>query len=187
MCFLDDFLAYGNNSKNIRKTAGKAKIRSARRNVKAAWEDYRRVLGRLQGRKQEAGASEKEGWSSTPTPVGRRIASRIPPGRIDWVVGGRVVFFVLVVFSVFYVFVGLVAVLGCLLVVWLLGCWFEQPNNPKKQPPNNPMIRQPSYQTTQEHNNPTTQTNRFLTKKSKRQTTKNIRKSSQGDPNWSQN
>ena len=29
------------------------------------------------------------------------IASRIPPGRIDWVVGGRVVFFVLVVFSVF--------------------------------------------------------------------------------------
>ena len=115
------------------------------------------------------------------------IASRIPPGRIDWVVGGRVVFFVLVVFSVFYVFVGLVAVLGCLLVVWLLGCWFEQPNNPKKQPPNNPMIRQPSYQTTQEHNNPTTQTNRFLTKKSKRQTTKNIRKSSQGDPNWSQN
>ena len=115
------------------------------------------------------------------------IASRIPPGRIDWVVGGRVVFFVLVVFSVFYVFVGLVAVLGCLLVVWLLGCWFEQPNNPKKQPPNNPIIRQPSYQTTQEHNNPTTQTNRFLTKKSKRQTTKNIRKSSQGDPNWSQN
>ena len=93
------------------------------------------------------------------------IASRIPPGRIDWVVGGRVVFFVLVVFSVFYVFVGLVAVLGCLLVVWLLGCWFEQPNNPKKQPPNNPIIRQPSYQTTQEHNNPTTQTNRFLTKK----------------------
>ena len=29
------------------------------------------------------------------------IASRIPPGRIDWVVGGRVVFFVIVVFSVF--------------------------------------------------------------------------------------
>ena len=115
------------------------------------------------------------------------IASRIPPGRIDWVVGGRVVFFVLVVFSVFYVFVGLVAVFGCLLVVWLLGCWFEQTNNSKKQPPNKPMIRQPSYQTTQEHNNPTTQTNRFLTKKSKRQTTKNIRKSSQGDPNWSQN
>ena len=114
-------------------------------------------------------------------------ASRIPPGRIDWVVGGRVVFFVLVVFSVFYVFVGLVAVLGCLLVVWLLGCWFEQPNNPKKQPPNNPIIRQPSYQTTQEHNNPTTQTNRFPTKKSKRQTTKNIRKLSHGDPKWSQN
>ena len=32
------------------------------------------------------------------------IASRIPPGRIDWVVGGRVVFFVFVVFSVFPVF-----------------------------------------------------------------------------------
>ena len=91
------------------------------------------------------------------------IASRIPPGRIDWVVGGRVVFFVLVVFSVFYVFVGLVAVLGCLLVVWLLGCWFEQPNNPKKQPPNNPIIRQPSYQTTQEHNNPPTQQKQFTT------------------------
>ena len=104
-------------------------------------------------------------WQASSTPrrgAADLIASRIPPGRIDWVVGGRVVFFVLVVFSVFYVFVGLVAVLGCLLVVWLLGCWFEQPNNPKKQPPNNPMIRQPSYQTTQEHNNPTTQTNRFL-------------------------
>ena len=125
---------------------------------------------------------------------GRRIASRIPPGRLVWLVGGWVVFFVLVVFSVFYVFVGLVAVLGCLLVVWLLGCWFEQPNNPKKQPPNNPIIRQPSYQTTQEHNNPTTQTNRFHTKKSKRQTTKNTGKSGQGhqigariDQKWSQN
>ena len=32
------------------------------------------------------------------------IASRIPPGRIDWVVGGKVVFFVFVVFSVFLVF-----------------------------------------------------------------------------------
>ena len=41
------------------------------------------------------------------------IASRIPPGRIDWVVGGRVVFFVFVVFSVFPVFVGLVAFLLC--------------------------------------------------------------------------
>ena len=51
------------------------------------------------------------------------IASRIPPGRLVWLVGGWVVFFVLVVFSVFYVFVGLVAVLGCLLVVGLLGCW----------------------------------------------------------------
>ena len=41
------------------------------------------------------------------------IASRIPPGRIDWVVGGKVVFFVFVVFSVFPVFVGLVAFLLC--------------------------------------------------------------------------
>ena len=41
------------------------------------------------------------------------IASRIPPGRIDWVVGGRVVFFVFVVFYVFPVFVGLVAFLLC--------------------------------------------------------------------------
>ena len=29
------------------------------------------------------------------------IASRIPPGHIDWVVGGRVVFFVLIVFLFF--------------------------------------------------------------------------------------
>ena len=121
------------------------------------------------------------------SPEGRRIASRIPPGRIDWVVGGRVVFFVLVVFSVFYVFVGLVAVFGCLLVVWLLGCWFEQPNNSKKQSPNKPMIRQPSYQTTQEHNNPTIQKNSWPTKKSKQQTTKIIRKWSQDEPTWSQN
>ena len=55
--------------------------------------------------------------------MGRRIASRIPPGRLVWLVGGWVVFFVLVAFSVFDVFVGLVAVLGCLLVVGLLGCW----------------------------------------------------------------
>ena len=41
------------------------------------------------------------------------IASRIPPGHIDWVVGGWVVFFVFVVFSVFPVFVGLVAFLLC--------------------------------------------------------------------------
>ena len=41
------------------------------------------------------------------------IASRIPPGRIDWVVGGRVVFFVFVVLSVFPVFVGLLAFLLC--------------------------------------------------------------------------
>ena len=34
------------------------------------------------------------------------IASRIPPGRLVWLVGGWVVFFVLDVFSVFYVFVG---------------------------------------------------------------------------------
>ena len=57
------------------------------------------------------------------SPEGRRIASRIPPGRIDLVVSGRIVFFDLVFFSVFYVFVGLVAVLGCLLVVGLLGCY----------------------------------------------------------------
>ena len=54
---------------------------------------------------------------------GRRIASRIPPGRLVWLLGGWVVFFVLVVFFVFYVFVELVAVLGFLLVVGLLGCW----------------------------------------------------------------
>ena len=64
---------------------------SARRNVKAAWEDYRRVLERLQGRKQQDGVSEKEEASSTPTPVGRRIASRIPPGHINWLVGWLVV------------------------------------------------------------------------------------------------
>ena len=34
------------------------------------------------------------------------IASRIPPGHIDWVVGGWVVFFVLAVFLFFSVFVG---------------------------------------------------------------------------------
>ena len=51
------------------------------------------------------------------------IASRIPPGRLVWLLGGWVVFFVLVVFFVFYVFVELVAVLGFLLVVGLLGCW----------------------------------------------------------------
>ena len=34
-------------------------------------------------------------------------------GHIDWVVGGRVVFFVFVVLSVFPVFVGLVAFLLC--------------------------------------------------------------------------
>ena len=51
------------------------------------------------------------------------IASCIPPGRLVWLLGGWVVFFVLVVFFVFYVFVELVAVLGFLLVVGLLGCW----------------------------------------------------------------
>ena len=66
--------------------------------------------------------------SDTPcsTPPGRAadlIASRIPPGRLVWLLGGWVVFFVLVVFFVFYVFVELVAVLGFLLVVGLLGCW----------------------------------------------------------------
>ena len=122
------------------------------------------------------------------------IASRIPPGRIDWVVGGRVVFFVLVVFSVFYVFVGLVAVLGCLLVVWLLGCWFEQPINPKKQPPNNPIMRQPSYQT-QDHNNPTTQTKtciplRKTSKKQPKSLENGARMTQNGariDQKWSQN
>ena len=55
-------------------------------------------------------------WHPSSTPrrgAADLIASRIPPGRIDWVVGGRVVFFVFVVFSVFPVFVGLVAFLLC--------------------------------------------------------------------------
>ena len=73
------------------KRLGRRKMWSARRNVKAAWEDYRRVLERLQGRKQQARVSEKEEASSTPTPVGRRIASRIPPGHINWLVGWLVV------------------------------------------------------------------------------------------------
>ena len=56
--------------KNREKRFGRRMGRSARRNVKAAWEDYRRVLERLQGRKEEAGGFEKEGWSSTPHPGG---------------------------------------------------------------------------------------------------------------------
>ena len=62
-------------------------------------------------------------WFKTPTRGGGLIASRIPPGRLVWLLGGWVVFFVLVVFFVFYVFVELVAVLGFLLVVGLLSCW----------------------------------------------------------------
>ena len=52
------------------------------------------------------------------------IASRIPPGRIVCVVGGWVVFFVLCVFPVFSVFVGLVVVLLCCCAAVLLGCCF---------------------------------------------------------------
>ena len=50
------------------------------------------------------------------------IASRIPPGRIFCVVGGCVVCFVLCVFPVFSVFVGLVVVLLCCCAAVLLGC-----------------------------------------------------------------
>ena len=67
--------------------------------------------------------SKLEAHPARRSPEGRRIASRIPPGRLVWLLGGWVVFFVLVVFFVFYVFVELVAVLGFLLVVGLLGCW----------------------------------------------------------------
>ena len=63
------------------------KIRSARRNVKAAWEDYRRVLERLQGRKQEAGVFEKEGWSSTPHPGGAADRFAHSAGPCQVVVG----------------------------------------------------------------------------------------------------
>ena len=81
---------------------------------------------------------------------GRRIASRIPPGRLVWLLGGWVVFFVLVVFFVFYVFVELVAVLGCLLVVGLLGCCHltKQPSNPTTQNPSNPTTPKPKNPTT---------------------------------------
>ena len=82
--FFGEFWRAKKNKKIRQKRLGRRKIWSARRNVKAAWEDYRRVLERLQGRKQQAGVSEKEEASSTPTPVGRRIASRIPPGHINW-------------------------------------------------------------------------------------------------------
>ena len=100
------------------------------------------------------------------SPEWRRISSRIPPGRLVWLVGGWVVFFVLVVFSVFYVFVGLVAVLGCLLVVGLLGCWVvgllgcwvvgllgcchpsKQRSNPTTQNPSNPTTQKPKNPTT---------------------------------------
>ena len=62
-------------------------IRSARRNVKAAWEDYRRVLERLQGRKEEAGGFEKEGWSSTPHPGGAADRFAHSAGPYQVVVG----------------------------------------------------------------------------------------------------
>ena len=89
--FFGEFWRAKKTTKIQQKRLGRRKIWSARRNVKAAWEDYRRVLERLQGRKQQAGVSEKEEASSTPTPVGRRIASRIPPGHINWLVSWLVV------------------------------------------------------------------------------------------------
>ena len=52
------------------------------------------------------------------------IALRIPPGRIVWLVGGWVVFFVLRVFPVFSVFVGWVAILLFCCAAVLLGCCF---------------------------------------------------------------
>ena len=81
--FFNDFWRAKKMKKKREERFGGRKKRSAQRNVKAAWEDYRRVLERLQGRKQEDGVSDKEEASSTPTPVGRRIASRIPPGHIN--------------------------------------------------------------------------------------------------------
>ena len=80
------------------------------------------------------------------------IASRIPPGRIDWVVGGWVVFFVFVV-SLFFL-----SSLG-----WLLFCCVavpttQQPNNLTTQQPSNPTTKQPNNPTTQQHNIPRTTT-----------------------------
>ena len=68
--FFDDFWHAKKMQKKREKWLDRRIIRSARRNVRAAWEDYRRVLERLQGRKEEAGGFEKEGWSSTPHPGG---------------------------------------------------------------------------------------------------------------------
>ena len=88
------------------------------------------------------------------------IASRIPPGRIVCVVGGWVVFFVLCVFPVFPVFVGLVVVLLCCCAAVLLGCcfavllacclanWLEKQNKnmgreeKQRQQQNNPVLEQ---------------------------------------------
>ena len=81
------------------------------------------------------------------------IASRIPPGHIDWVVGSWVVFFVLVV-SLFFL-----SSLG-----WLLFCCVavpttQQPSNQATQQHNNPRTttQQPNNSTTQQPSNPTTQ------------------------------
>ena len=55
----------------IRKTRlGMKKGRLARRNVKAAWEDYRRVLERIQERKQEARSLRERGVVQHADPVG---------------------------------------------------------------------------------------------------------------------
>ena len=54
--FFGDFCRAKEMQKMRQKRPGRRKRRSARRNVRGAWEDYRRVLERLQGRKQEPGA-----------------------------------------------------------------------------------------------------------------------------------
>ena len=54
-----------------------------------------KILARVLGKRQELGENWKN-WRLDGT--ANLIASRIPPGHIDWVVGGRVVFFVLIVF-----------------------------------------------------------------------------------------
>ena len=86
---------------------------------------------------------------------GRRIASRSPPGRVVWLVGGWVVFLFLLSFLFF------MSLLGWLLswvVFWMSGCWVvwslgccqptKQPSNPTTQNPSNPTTQKPKIPTT---------------------------------------
>ena len=127
--------------------------RLAGRNVKAAWEDYRRVLERIQERKQEARSLRERGVIQHADPVGGGSlrAFRRAVSICSWVVD-----------RILYCCVGfllVVRLLGCWLLS-LLGCW-KQATQPVNCPTDN------------RHNQPTDATNKPIqTFKEKKQPTK---------------